>query len=420
LFPNRCLMKNSLRLFFSGVLAIVWLPLTSGWAEECSLSFSFEEFRAYAFSRSPQIAEIDRGYALEVAKAIDTKLLTNPELSVEQVYTRMKLNGDSDPQVNAFLAQPLKLSNFGKRDQVAALLRKTGDVQKRAKLLEFSQKLLLQYTTLYAMQATDRILADAERSSSEKVTALTKGVKEGLISAGSEALFQGERYRVQAERDGIQASIAALQGELSPLLGARCRIVAAAPPSLGAVPSLDVVMARAKDSALSESSRADLLAELTKEQSSLADLDAFPAFAPRVVYQHTNDGGDFIGAGISIPLPVWNRNQAESTRASAEHMAAERKQRFLQDGGLELMVRSLRAAAASAQRQTEIYQAKVIPSFESALKGEERLYREGKGNILDVWQTFRAVNEARLNELTIRIQAVTNRAQLSVVVGEEV
>lgn len=413
-------MKNCIRLVLAGVVAVVFSPLENGWTEECSQSLSFEEFRAYAFSRSPEIADIDRGYALEVAKAIDTKILTNPELSFEQVYTRMKLNGDSDPQVNAFLAQPLKLSNFGKRDKVAALLRKTGDVQKRAKLLEFSQKLLLQYTTLYAMQETERILSDAERSSAEKVNALTKGVKEGLISAGSEALFQGERFRVQAQRDGIIASIAGLQGELAPLLGARCRIVASAPPNLGAVPTLDEVMARAKDSALSESARADLLAALTKEQSSLADLDAFPAFAPRVVYQHTNDGGDFVGAGISIPLPVWNRNQAESTRASADRVAAERKQRFLQDGGLELIVRSLRAAAASAHRQTDIYQTKVIPSFESALKGEERLYREGKGSILDVWQTFRAVNEARLTELTIRIQAVTNRVQLSVVVGEEV
>jgi outer membrane protein TolC len=413
-------MKKLLRAFVAPLfVAALYIP-TAMADERCALPLSFEEFRAYAFSKSSLIAEIDRDYALEVAKAIDTKLWANPELSVEQVYTRMKLNGDSDPQINAYLSQPIKLSNFGKRDRVASLIRRAGDVKKRAKLLELSQKLLLQYTALYSFQETDKILGAAEEMSAARVTALDKGVKEGLISEGAHSLFIGERFRLKAQREGLTASLEALRGEISTLIGSSCRVVASARPPSPPVPGLDDLRKRAQESELSESSRVDLLEALASEQSALADLDAVPSLIPRFVYQHTNDGGDFVGAGVSIPLPLWNRNQAESTRADAEHRAIMAKKAFLHDGGLASTVTSLRLAASSSQRQVEIYRTKVVPSFELAFKAEERLYKEGKGSLLDLWQTFRAMNEARLNELTLQTEAIRHRAELSVLVGEEI
>jgi outer membrane protein TolC len=332
----------------------------------------------------------------------------------------MKLNGDSDPQINAYLSQPIKLSNFGKRDRVASLIRRAGDVKKRAKLLELSQKLLLQYTALYSFQETDKILGAAEEMSAARVTALDKGVKEGLISEGAHSLFIGERFRLKAQREGLTASLEALRGEISTLIGSSCRVVASARPPSPPVPGLDDLRKRAQESELSESSRVDLLEALASEQSALADLDAVPSLIPRFVYQHTNDGGDFVGAGVSIPLPLWNRNQAESTRADAEHRAIMAKKAFLHDGGLASTVTSLRLAASSSQRQVEIYRTKVVPSFELAFKAEERLYKEGKGSLLDLWQTFRAMNEARLNELTLQTEAIRHRAELSVLVGEEI
>lgn len=401
------------------LLATLYVPALMA-DERCVTPLSFEEFRAYAFSKSPLISEIDRDYALEVAKAIDTELWVNPELSAEQVYTRMKLNGDNDPQVNAYLSQPIKLSNFGKRDRVADLIRRAGDVKKRAKLLEFSQKLLLQYTVLHALQETDKILGAAEEMSAKRVAALNKGVKEGVISEGSHSLFIGERFRLKAQQEGVRASLEALRGEMSGLIGSPCRVTASARPPLPSVPGLDDLKRRARESEISESSRVDLLQALASEQSALADLDAVPSLIPRVVYQHTNDGGDFIGAGVSIPLPFWNRNQAESTRADAERHAMTVRKTFLHDGGLDSTVSSLALAASSSQRQVEIYRTKVVPSFESAFQAEERLYKEGKGSLLDLWQTFRALNDARVSELTLQTEAIKRRAELSVLVGEEI
>ena len=386
----------------------------------CELKASLEEFRAHALANSPLVAEIDRDYATQLAKAIDTRLWANPELSAEETWTRMWVGGANDPQSSVSLSQPVKLSNFGKRDKVAELLRKAGDTEKNIKLLGFTQETTVNFVRLYSLQETVRILQLAEDAAARKVAAVRKQVKEGLLSQGSEALFQGEKYRLEAQRIGAEASLETLRSELAMSLGTTCSVIAVRAPSFGKIPAAEVLLEKARSSRISEKARFDIIQELTAEQLRLAELDAFPAVAPRVVYQHTNDGGDFVGAGITIPLPVWNRNQAEITRASAEREVAQRKSRLINSGGLELQVSSTHAAAVSSERQAEIYTAQVEAAFKGALSAEEQAYASGKGGILDVWQTFRALNEAQVTGLSLRQQAAMARARLSILVGEEV
>jgi cobalt-zinc-cadmium efflux system outer membrane protein len=386
----------------------------------CELNTSLEEFRAHALANSPLVADIDRDYAMQVAKAIDTKLWANPELSAEETWTRMYVGGANDPQSSVTLSQPIKLSNFGKRDKVAELLRKAGDTQKNIKLLEFTQETTVNFVRLFSLQETVRILQLAENDAARKVAAVRKQVKEGLLSQGSESLFQGEKSRLEAQRLGAEASLSTLRSELAMSLGTTCAVTATHAPQLPKIPNAEVLLEKARSSRISEKARLEVLQELATEQLRLAELDVLPSVAPRVVYQHTNDGGDFVGAGITIPLPLFNRNQAEITRASAEREVAQRKSNLINAGGLELQVSSTYAAAVSSARQVEIYATQVETAFASALKAEERAYASGKGGVLDVWQTFRALNEAQLTGLSLRQQAAIARARLSILVGEEV
>ena len=394
-------------------------PVAQG-GTACELKTSLEEFRAHALAHSPLVADIDREYALQVAKAIDTKLWANPELSAEETWTRMYVGGANDPQSSVTLSQPMKLSNFGKRDKVAELLQKAGDTEKNIKLLEFAQQANVNFVRLFALQETVRFLQLAEQDAAKKVGAVRKQVREGLISQGSEALFEGEKFRLEAQRVGAEASLATLQSELAMALGTTCAVIATRPPQFTKIPAATNLLEKARSSRISEKARLDILQQLTAEQVRLAELDIFPSVSPRVVYQHTNDGGDFVGAGITIPLPVWNRNQAERTRASAEQDVARRKANLINQGGLELQISSTHAAAVSSERQVEIYTRQAEVSFKAALEAEARAYASGKGSVLEVWQTFRALNEAQLTGLSLRQQAAMARARLSILVGEEV
>lgn len=394
-------------------------PVAQG-GTACELKTSLEEFRAHALAHSPLVADIDRDYALQVAKAIDTKLWANPELSAEETWTRMYVGGANDPQSSVTLSQPMKLSNFGKRDKVAELLQKAGDTEKNIKLLEFAQQANVNFVRLFALQETVRFLQLAEQDAAKKVGAVRKQVREGLISQGSEALLEGEKFRLEAQRVGADASLATLQSELAMALGTTCAVIATRPPQFTKIPAVTNLLERARSSRISEKARLDILQQLAAEQVRLAELDIFPSVSPRVVYQHTNDGGDFVGAGITIPLPVWNRNQAERTRAAAEQDVARRKANLINQGGLELQISSTHAAAVSSERQVEIYTRQAEVSFKAALEAEERAYASGRGSVLEVWQTFRALNEAQLTGLSLRQQAAMARARLSILVGEEV
>lgn len=392
---------------------------TTAKQEVCTRAMALDEFRAIALEKSPIVAEIDSEYAREVAQAYDTEVFKNPEVQFEQVYTGAKLRGDNDPQTNASLGVPLRLSNFGAKSRVASLLRQSGDVQRRARLLELTQRLVLQYSTIYVLQRSEELMLEAEQRAAKKVALIHQGVKQGLLSEGDHQLFEAEKYRLQSQRAGLRASRAALQAELSLALGTPCQIKATTPAIISLLPHEDVLIAKARESSLSLGARAELLVRLNAEQKRLAELDAIPEVVPRIVYQHTNDGGDFVGAGLAMPLPLFNRNRGAIERTTAELAAAERRRQLFAAGGVEAQVRALRLAAESSAEQANIFERSVVPAFGGALRSQEQLFAQGKGNVMQVWQTLRTYNDAQREALVVSLAAINARVQLSIVVGEE-
>lgn len=388
---------------------------------DCVLKLSLNEFRAHALHHSPLVAEIDASYAIELSKAFSEEVLTNPELQVEQTFTGMKLGGDNDGQSTVSLGQAFKLSNFGSRERVSSLIREVGDLQKQIDLLELSQNLLLQYHTLEMLHETEQILSSARERSNKKVHLIKEGVKKGLFSEGEEKLFEAEAALLEAQKRGLDAHVSEYKAEIGKTLGSNCRIQT---PDhrifLEALPPLEALLNKALSSKMSESSRLKSLSKLAMEKENVSKLDAFPSLIPRFVYQHTNDSGDFYGAGIAIPLPFWNRNQGEILTASAQVNSLQKKQAFLDQGGLEEQLRLYLSSAKSTRDQSEIFSTKVIPNFNLALEAQEKIYNQGKGNILQVWQMQRSLYEAQMQELTLWLEALKSRIKLSILVGEEI
>jgi outer membrane protein TolC len=393
---------------------------TSPIAGACQLSLSLDEFRAHALKESPLIAEIDRDYALQVARSFDAEIFSNPEVTVEQTYTRMAIGGANDSQSYVSLGQPLKISQLGARQRFADLVRKAGDLEKKLKLLEFQQKLFAQYHSLLFLQEAQVALSEAAGLAADGLTQVKRAVAQGLLSEGDEALFEGELFRLQAQVMGLSAQMDSLQRELSVVLGTNCRVNAAKGVEVPPLPELSEIVTVASQSDISEAARLGVLEEVAREQERVARLDQLPLITPRVIYQHTNDGGDFIGGGISLPLPLWNRNQGERTKTSAELTAVQRRQQFLQGGGLQGLLATTRSAAAYSQQQASLYTTKVVPAFQRAYRAQERLYRQGKGTVLDVWQTLRAYTDAQEQALGLKVQALSERSKLSILVGQEV
>jgi len=389
-------------------------------ARRCETTLSIEEFKALALNNSPIISEIDEEYAAELKAAFEIEVLNNPELQIEQVYTNEALNGDNDDQSNVSLGQPLRLSNFGSRSKLSTTIRNLGDVDKKIKLLQFTQKLELNFYSLFMLQETVGIMKDSEDRASKKLSVIKEGVKKGQLSLGDEKIFEGEKFRLIAEAKGIEAEIELLQAELMRLLGMNCHIALTVKPKLNQIPTSEVLIERALSNGLSEVSRNKILNDLIDDQIEVAKLDMFPQITPRLAYQHTNDGGDFFGVGVAIPLPLWDRNQGELLKLNAAKTTITKKTGFLDKGGLESQIRTLRVAAVTSAEQYEIFTGKVVPSFEQALASQESLYLRGQGNVVQVWQSLRVLNESQLKSLSSLIQAASARIKLSIIVGEEI
>src|SRR2546429_4661761 len=91
----------------------------------------------------------------------------------------------------------------------------------------------------------------------------------------------------------------------------------------------------------------------------------------------------YFGAGVSIVLPVRNRNQGNIAAAAAEAQAAERRLQFA-----ELTVRQEVAAALAqyeaARRSLEIYERGVRDVATRNLSVVRQTYALGRGSLLDV------------------------------------
>jgi cobalt-zinc-cadmium efflux system outer membrane protein len=386
----------------------------------CKLSLSLNEFRALALTQSPYLSEIEREYALQAARAFEARVLSNPEVVVEQTYTRMWIEGANDSQSTVSLGQPIKLSQLGARETFAKLLGNVADIERKKGLLGFQQRLLTQFYELYFVQESQQLFMQAASRAADGIAQAKRGLAQGLLSDGDEALFEGELFRLQAQQMGLQARLDALQRELLMVLGSPCGIGALEPELPSNLPAQEEVLARAKRSELSEAARIELLQKLSEQQAQVAALDAFPVITPRVLYQHTNDGGDFIGGGITVPLPIWNRNQGERMKADAELRVAQQRRDFFGKGGFESQVVRAYSAAEHARAQAALYRLKVVPAFQRAVSAQERLHQQGKSSVIQVWQALRAYSDAREQSLMLEVEAINARVQLSLLIGEEV
>lgn len=162
-----------------------------------------------------------------------------------------------------------------------------------------------------------------------------------------------------------------------------------------------------------------MMRQLAEAQQDVAQDDALPALSPRIVYQHTNDGGDFLGVGVTVPLPLFSRNQGGRERSSGELKEAQREESLLEGDGLKVKISLLRRATFAAEQQAEIYSTKVVPSLQRAYQSQQELFKSGKGNVVQVWQVVRELISTKKESLRKQVKAEMSRVRLSVLIGEE-
>lgn len=125
-----------------------------------------------------------------------------------------------------------------------------------------------------------------------------------------------------------------------------------------------------------------------------------------------------IGFKLSVPIPVFDRNQAGIKEALAKKSSAEFRQQFIRQS-IEREVESAYWRLNTAEKSLNIYAQEIIPQLTENLKLVQEAYRLGETGILAVIEEqkkFIEVNDGYLTALYSRNSAV---AKLEAAVGVE-
>lgn len=353
-----------------------------------------------ASARSPAIIAARADVAAAEARIRQAGYRSNPELSVqvENFGGTGELRGLRSTETTVAVSQRLDLG--GRRSARVAAAR-AGVALARLRLAIAQADLAQNVRQEFARAVTARseLEQSEERVEWAKELARVAGI---LVDAGREPPLRSLRARsalaqARAELEAARANELAARSILGSLFGLGSPVEAVIGPIIDLSPSA-VAVDRSLEVALAEAERAAAVAEVELQRTQRR-LD--PAVGGGV--RHVRETGDvgFV-AGLSLPLPVFDRNRG-NIAAARQALAAAEARRAVVLANVTARGRNAIAAVEAAQRRVEALDQNAIPEAREALRLSEVAYAEGKASLtelLDAQEAYRtaqsSLNEARL------------------------
>lgn len=344
--------------------------------------------------------------AIAEGRLQQARLRPNPTFEAEYGSPRI-LGGESEYDFSAGVSQTFELG--GKRTKRAAVAELELQ-QIRAEVLALERRLAVKIRTSY----TNALSAARQLDVLEKLivaSAEIVRVTEARLQEGDVAPLDVNLVKVEA--DGLK--IKAIQArndletallELKTLIGAGLDEAVKLAPQTERPPRLDLGLSELTEIALRE--RADLQAARLGEQIgaarvNLARAGAVPNVTGSVRFSKNkgiidlpsrlgggviNDAGNEITFGVSVDIPIFNRNQGEIASAAGEQTQAARSREFLETTIKRDVAVAYRKYRAAAETLT-IYSVQIIPRSEENLRAVQQAYGFGEFSVFEV------VNEQR-------------------------
>ena len=269
-------------------------------------------------------------------------------------------------------------------------------VEAAARLLEFQEQLL---------EISERRVAAGDAS--PLVVRLTEGqvaqARQGLIAA---------RQRYEAARLGL-AEVAGWP-------------VAHPPEPQGSteqpheLPPMATLMEKlaAHQPALAE---ARARVEEARARLSLEDREVWPEPSLGVSWHREggpNESEDLVFGTVTLPIPLWQRNQGARAEARAELEIAEAELAALEQRLAAQLARASSAVEAAGER-VAVYGTEILPSFERNLEMLQRAFELGEIDVLDVSVAVERFLRTRTEALDAQADYFEALAELEEIVGTD-
>jgi len=354
---------------------------------------------------NPELAGSSCGVRAAEGNARQAAVLPNPtlELSAEEFGGSETRNGYNAVQTTAQLSQTFELGRKrGKRQDVA---------QTQARLAGWEYEAKRRVVLTSAKKAfVDVLLAQGQLKLAESLFLVAEDVRQvaaARVKAGKVPPLEETKACVEVastriSRDRARGELNTARQRLAASWGGTLPVFKEAGGELDAVrdvPSIETVSASLDNAP--EVARWDDEVALGRESLALAKAERVPDIDVSIGIRRFEDDGSQAGvAGLSIPLPLFNRNtggilaaQQQATRAEYEQRAASLR------ATTELVDAHSRLSMARAEALTA--REALLPGAQQAFDAARIGYREGKFGYLEVLDTQRTLSEAKSRYLDV-------------------
>jgi len=377
---------------------------------------ALEEAERRALQASPAVRAAEARVRAEQGRLRQAGLYPNPDLTLD---TLRFTHGFGPKETSLSLRQPIPY--HGKRAlerrEAEALIEAARKDGERVRL-DLQQEVREAYCRIYF---TARIV-EVEQEDVETTKDLGRAA-EARVKAGDAPPLESLKATVEVSRAASElgrarGELAAQTASFNLLLGlaADAQTIVAAPPTGLAPPDpLPDLMRRALERQPGIKAR-ESLAAAAQAASERARLERRPDVAIGPTFG-SEEGTPFVGAGIALRLPAWNRNQgnilaAEAARDEAAALA----------GAARLEVERLVADAygrfRSATSQQVLYEEGLLAEAEQLLETARKSYEGGESGVLELLDARRTTLAVRQGYYRTCLDAAVAAIQLRRAVGE--
>jgi outer membrane protein, heavy metal efflux system len=233
--------------------------------------------------------------------------------------------------------------------------------------------------------------------------------------------LQAEAARVRAERDAAKRELPGAYQRLAAVAGTPNRSITAVAGTLEAdLPTYDPHVAQRF---VIESHPEVQVAQAGVERARLllrrAEVEPIPNVTVGAGYMRQNQNkSDDWAVGVSVPVPLWNRNQGNIYAAKAQLGEAVQEVSRVQADLADRLAAALRDYAAARERADQ-YRTKVLPLTKEAYDISLTAYKGGQFEYLQVLQAQRALAEANVEYVRTLGEAWRAASTLSGLLLEE-
>ena len=401
-FRGRCHRAVGLSLL---AVALNWAPAR---AQDAPADLSLDQALQLALSTNPDIAAAESRVRSLRAAANQAAALPNPTVGL-----RRDDIGTLDVVNIAELSQKIEISGArSARHRAAGFDADAAQWALHLVRSRLQAEVRSGFAQLLAAQQRAQLAEEDLRLAESVAQAVGRRVAAGKVSPIEETRTRLTVGAARIERDQGRRLVETTHSALRALWGGSGdfgRAIGAleAGPELPPWPTLE---ARFSASPLIQQASAEIEAQRARLELEQARRIPDPSI-DGAYKRYTARAEDSVLVGITIPLPLFDRNRGAVAAATAalDEANAMKRSRI---AGLNAEAQAAYQHAAAAREEAALLDGDLVPSAQSAFEATRTGYELGKFGLLELLDAQRAYQQLRQQQLRARLDAVTTRAEL--------